>query len=502
MNEEKRKEREIFFIGRVTNVHNGYYTYKDVHFVNNYTKVSVTCPIHGDFLILPKNHLKGQGCPICGKNKAKQYHRGNYQNFVSNLFKKFGEQFSVPNIKEEYVNEHSTITLQCNKGHIFDRTPNTFFRGNLHLPCPVCSKEALAKEQTKTNEQFKADVIKLYGKEKYDISNTIYVKSDRPIIVKCNECGRYFTIVANSFLRGHGCPYHNCNSSIKEKEIKELIENWGFDCLRNCRNVLPSGKELDIYIPSKKIAIEFDGLYWHNELNKSKNYHINKTIECEKLGIKLIHIFEDEWINKKEIVASLLRDFLGYNDITINIDDCIVKTVNKDKAKEFLNENHILGNCYSTMRYGLYQNNELISIITLSKSSNSYTLLRYCNKTNCNVNGSFEKLFDKFIKEYNPNVVIASIDRRYINDKSIIDNGFIKHGTTKPTFYYVVGMERKDKSEFTKKKLFDEYDYKQEVTLHQFCLSKKWYRIYDCGRIIYKWTNNKHNDKEINNRRI
>lgn len=628
MNEEKRKEREIFFIGRVTNVHNGYYTYKDVHFVNNYTKVSVTCPIHGDFLILPKNHLKGQGCPICGKNKAKQYHRGNYQNFVSNLFKKFGEQFSVPNIKEEYVNEHSTITLQCNKcgkiyhiepnyilsnkfsgcndcnykidyeklnsfnktnnqivpfedlrdkrtdcvtmicsihgeykariksilkgkcqckkcngykkligevefkerlynkfgnivkpiskyygtnynmtfqcnkGHIFDSTPNTFFRGNLHLPCPVCSKEALAKKQTKTNEQFKADVIKLYGKEKYDISNTIYVKSDRPIIVKCNECGRYFTIVANSFLRGHGCPYHNCNSSIKEKEIKELIENWGFDCLSNCRNVLPSGKELDIYIPSKKIAIEFDGLYWHNELNKSKNYHINKTIECEKLGIKLIHIFEDEWINKKEIVASLLRDFLGYNDITINIDDCIVKTVNKDKAKEFLNENHILGNCYSTMRYGLYQNNELISIITLSKSSNSYTLLRYCNKTNCNVNGSFEKLFDKFIKEYNPNVVITSIDRRYINDKSIIDNGFIKHGTTKPTFYYVVGMERKDKSELTKKKLFDEYDYKQEVTLHQFCLSKKWYRIYDCGRIIYKWTNNKHNDKEINNRRI
>lgn len=462
MNEEKRKEREKSFIEKVKIVHNGYYSYKNAHFINNHTKVSVTCPIHGDFLILPKNHLRGQGCPICGKDKAKQSHKGNYDKFVSNLNKKFGEQFSVPNIKEEYVNEHSTITLQCNKcgkiyhiepnyilsnqfsgcnecnykidygklnsfsktnnkivpfdgfkdkrtdcvtivcpihgeykariksilkgkcqckkcngykklmgeaefkerlynkfgdkvkpiskyngtnynmtfqcnkGHIFERTPNAFFRGNLHLPCPVCSKEALAKEQTKTNEQFKADAIKLYGKEKYDISNTVYVKSDKPITVKCNECGRYFTIVANSFLRGHGCPYHNCNSSIKEKEIKEAIEILGFNCLSNCRNVLPSGKEIDIYIPSNKLAIEFDGLYWHNELNKDKDYHLNKTIECEKFGIKLIHIFEDEWINKKEIVISFLKKLLGVSDVNIKAEQCVVKLVNKIDSEKFL----------------------------------------------------------------------------------------------------------------------------------------------------------------------
>ena len=61
----------------------------------------------------------------------------------------------------------------------------------------------------------------------------------------------------------------------------EAIKNLGIDCIPNCRNVLPSGKELDIFIPSKKIAVEFDGLYWHNEINKDKDY--NKIILINNL---------------------------------------------------------------------------------------------------------------------------------------------------------------------------------------------------------------------------
>jgi very-short-patch-repair endonuclease len=620
MNEEKRKEREKSFIEKVKIVHNGRYNYKEVYFINNHTKVSVICPMHGSFSILPKNHLRGQGCPICGKEKAKQCHKGNYDIFVFNLNKKFGKQFSVPNIKEEYVNEHSTITLQCNKcgkiyhiepnyilsnqfsgcndcnhkidyeklnsfsntnnkivpfdgfkdkridcvtmicpihgeykariksilkgkcqckkcngykklmgevefkerlynkfgdtvkpisnyngtnynmtfqcnkGHIFARTPNTFFRGNLHLPCPVCSKEALAKEHTKTNEQFKVDVIKLYGKEKYDISNTIYVKSDKPITVKCNECGRYFIIVANSFLRGHGCPYHNCNSSIKEKEIKEAIENLGFDCLSNCRNVLPSGKEIDIYIPSEKIAIEFDGLYWHNELNKDKDYHLSKTIECEKLGIKLIHIFEDEWMHKKDAIVSFLKKLFGVSDVNIKAELCIVKSVDKIDSEKFLKENNIQGYKPSSIRYGLYYNDELISIMTFRKikqNSNDYELINFCYKTNYNIYDASQKLFNHFISQYHPTCVISSIDRRFNNNDYLIDMGFQQFGTIKPTYYYVVGMERKNKTTFNKKTLIEVYSCPQNVTEHQFCLSKKWYRIYNCGSVLYKWTNNK-----------
>lgn len=619
MNENKRIERELHFKEDASVKHNNKYIYDNVYFVNKTTKVDIICPIHGHFFIAPKNHINGQGCPICGKEKAKQCHKGNYDKFVFNLNKKFGEQFSVPNIKEEYVNEHSTITLQCNKcgkiyhiepnyilsnqfsgcndcnykinyeklnsfnktnnkivpfdgfkdkrtdcvtmvctihgeykariksmikgkcqckkcngykklmgevefkerlynkfgdtvkpisnyngtnynmifrcnkGHIFERTPNTFFRGNLHLPCPVCSKEALAKEQTKTNEQFKADVIKLYGKEKYDISNTIYVKSDKPITVKCNECGRYFIIVANSFLRGHGCPYHNCNSSIKEKEIKETIENFGFDCLSNCRNVLPSGKEIDIYIPSNKLAIEFDGLYWHNELNKDEDYHLNKTIECEKLGIRLIHIFEDEWISKRDVIVSFLKKLLDVSDVNIKVEQCIVKSVDKNNSEKFLNKSNIQGYKPSSIRYGLYHNNELLSIMTfrkINKNDNEYELICFCNKANYNIYGASQKLFNHFISKCKPTCVISSIDRRFNNNDYLMDIGFQQFKTIKPTYYYVVGMERKNKTSFNKKTLVEIYSCPQNITEHQFCLSKKWYRIYDCGNLLYKWTNN------------
>lgn len=598
MNEEKRKERENFFIERATNVHNDYYTYKDVHFVNNYTKVFVTCTIHGDFLIQPKNHLRGQGCPICGKNKAKQYHRRNYQNFVSKLLKKFGEQFSVPNIKEEYINEHSTITLQCNKcgkiyhiepnyilsnkfsgcndcnykidyeklnsfnktnnkiipfegfrdkrtdcvtmicpihgeyksriksilkgkcqckkcngykkligeaefkerlynkfgdivkpisnyngtnynmtfqcnkGHIFERTPNTFFRGNLHLPCPFCSKEALAKEQTKTNEQFKADVIKLYGKEKYDISNTTYIKSDKPITIKCNECGRYFTIIANSFLRGHGCPYHNCNSSIKEKEIKELIENLGFDCLSNCRNVLPSGKELDIYIPSKKIAIEFDGLYWHNELNKDKEYHLNKTIECEKIGIKLIHIFEDEWELKSNIVKSILAHNLGKTKSKIYARTCKVKQIDKQNAIDFLNKNHLQGFYKSDFYYGLFFKNTLVSIMSFSKSKdnyiNSFTIDRFCSKICTSIIGGASKLLKYFIKRHNSSQMFAYVDRRWSEGNLYKRLGFEMVKITEPTYFYFNRNERITLSE----------NYSKPINEDK--------KVFDCGSILFR----------------
>lgn len=628
MNEEKRIEREKGFIIRMNAIHNGKYITDNVHFINNTTKVELICPTHGAFLIAPKNALNGQGCPICGKEKAKQCHKGNYERFVSNLTEKFGDKFSVPNIEKEYENQQSIVTLVCNrcgkiynlkpnyilsdkfdgcvdcnykytyedlekynktgneiiafeglkdsrcdkvvlnckehgnyeirvktiidgrgecvkcngykkllseeefknklcntfgdtitpiseykgtmtemtfrcdKGHIFKRTPNIFFFGNLHLPCPICSKEALAKERIKTAEQFKLDVIKVYGEGKYDLTNTVYEKSNKPITVKCNECGRYFTIEANSFLRGHGCPYHNCNSSIKEKEIKDTIEELGFDCVTNRRDILPSGKEIDIYIPSKKIGIEFDGLYWHNELNKDKKYHLNKTIECEQLGIRLIHIFEDEWINKKEILLSMFKNFLGITEHKIYARKCVIRNVDISEATIFLNENHLQGTCPSTIKYGLYYQEELVSLMTfgntrhfIGNSSHEYELLRFCNKRNYSIVGAASKLFKHFIKKHSPKSVVSYADRRWSKGNLYNNLGFKLYNKSEPNYYYVIGMERKNRFNFRKSVLVQKYNCPENMSEHQFCLSNKWYRIYDCGCLCYEWSKD---DKEIN----
>ena len=92
----------------------------------------------------------------------------------------------------------------------------------------------------------------------------------------------------------------------------EFIKTLCNDAVQRERNII-SPYELDIYIPSKRIAVEYNGLAWHSEKfkgNGTKTYHLMKTNLCKENGIKLIHFFEDEWLEKKEIVKSVLTEIL------------------------------------------------------------------------------------------------------------------------------------------------------------------------------------------------
>lgn len=621
MKEEKRIEREKEFIDKASIIHNGKYGYNSVHFINKTTNVDILCPIHGIFPQTPKNHLKGQGCPECGKIYAREWRKGNYKNFEKKLKEKFNDSFETPFIEKEYENEtsevtiickrcgqvynfkasyilsvrfkgcaeckykydlddlikmnktgneiiefegykdsrHDTITMICpehgkyktrvktlldgrgecrkcngykrlmkeddinkqlykifgNKikpispfngtmkpmdficenNHRFTKTPNNLFFNDTIHPCPFCAKTLNIERKTKSTEQFIKDVIKVYGENNYDFSETVYEKSDKPVTIKCKQCGRYFTIEANSFLHGHGCPYHNCNSSIMEKELCEVIKDNGYEYVANDRRIL-EGKELDIYIPSKKIAFEFDGIYWHNELNKDKLYHLNKTIECEKRGIRLIHIFEDEWINKKDILSSMITNIMGNTKKRVYARECeVIKIDNASIVNNFLIENHLQGICPSTIKYGLYHNGDIVSVMTFGKSRHfigngkyEYELLRFCNKKDYNVIGAASKIFKHFIKEYDPLNVVSYADRRWSIGNLYEKLGFILYNKSKPNYYYVIGNERKNRFNFRKSELIRKYNCPEDMSEHEFCLSQKWYRIYDCGCLCYKWT--------------
>ena len=107
MTEEKRKEHKEKFLAKAKEIHNGKYTYSNFVYVNNTTKGYITCPIHGDFLQTPKNHMNGQGCPICGKEYAKNCRKNNFKNFLTTAKERFKNNFSYPYIEEEYENSHS-----------------------------------------------------------------------------------------------------------------------------------------------------------------------------------------------------------------------------------------------------------------------------------------------------------------------------------------------------------------------------------------------------------
>lgn len=455
--------------------------------------VIAICEKHGEYEVKISSVLNNQyKCIKCIGEKSSLP----YSVFVEKLEKKFPNKLTP--FSDEYKNTSTKLHFKCNEcGCIFERKPNVFLCGKLTSACPECGKKTGIAKRTKTTEEFIKDAIQVWGDEKFDFSDTVYEKSDKKVRIKCNECGRTFEIEANCFLGGvHGCPYHNCNSSIKEKEIAQFINSIGIECLTNDRRAL-DGKELDIFVPRYNIGIEFDGVFWHNELNKSKSYHLDKTKYCQDRGIRLIHIFEDEWIHKKEIWKSMLKNIFGKTDVKIYARKCQIVEVNYTTAKKFLEENHIQGNCQSKYRYGLMYENELVSLMAFGKTRHfignglhEYELLRFCNKLNTNVIGGASKLFSYFIKQNNPSNIVSYADRRWSVGKLYEVLGFNLYNISKPNYFYVINDRRQNRFNFRKSVLVKKYNCPENMSESEFCKMQRWWRIYDCGALCYEWKNN------------
>ena len=168
---------------------------------------------------------------------------------------------------------------------------------------------------------------------------------------RCRKCGLEFEArLDQNFSSREGIParcptcrpFAREGSSGAERELAEFIrKEYGSEVIENDRTVIPP-YELDIYVPEKKLAVEFDGLFWHSEqAGKSKDYHMKKTEACEKLGIRLVHVFEDEWLSKREIVESRLRNLFGLYSRTIYARKCEVREVPSGTSNAFQDENHM-----------------------------------------------------------------------------------------------------------------------------------------------------------------
>jgi len=288
-------------------------------------------------------------------------------------------------------------------------------------------------------------------------------------------------------------PYGNKYSS-SEKELETFLN--GKNYIKNERNTL-SGLELDFYLPDNNLAIEYDGLYWHSELYKDKNYHLNKTVSCKTKGIDLLHVFEDEWVHKPEIVKSIINSRLGVSSKKFYARKCEIKLIDSKTSKEFLNENHIQGGVNSKVNIGLYYNDVLISLMTFGSKrislgskneTGSWELLRYCNKINTQVIGAASKLFKFFINNYKPNKITSYSDNRYFTGEIYPLLGFKFVSNTTPSYYYVIKDKKYHRYNFRKDKLIkDGFD--PNKTEKQIMLERKIYRIYDCGNKKWEWSN-------------
>jgi len=319
-------------------------------------------------------------------------------------------------------------------------------------------------------------------------------------IWKCLKCNNTFNVSWNSIQQGYKClicyprVVNNGGPSKLELEVLDFINNVLPDTqiIVNDRFVLKP-KELDIYIPEKKIAIEFNGLYWHSTLfdnNIDKYYHYNKTVDCKKQNIQLIHIFEDEWIFKEEIVKSRLKQILGVNKSKrIHGRKCIIKEIEPKIKNEFLERFHIQGKDSSAIKLGAFYNDELVSVMTFSKGNISkgskfqedvWELNRFCSDYNYHIPGISGKLLSYFKKNYKWKEIFSYADRRWSQGNLYYKLGFELEKITKPNYWYIKDFQRIHR--FSLRKRPDEPKNIPEWVLRE---AEGYGRIYDSGSLKF-----------------
>ena len=255
---------------------------------------------------------------------------------------------------------------------------------------------------------------------------------------------------------------------------------------------LLEGKEIDIYLPELKLGIEFNGLYWHSEKQgKGRNYHLNKTLAAEKLGIRLVHIFEHEWVNQRELVLSRIKNMLG-KSYRIYARKCTVSELGVPESKEFLNTNHIQKYVGASVKLGLYYEEDLVAVMTFGKSRYSgaadWELIRYANRMGSSVVGGASKLFKYFLRNYKPKGILSYSDRRWNTGNLYSMLGFTHTHNSSPNYWYFKGLKVYSRVKFQKHKLanvLEEFEPKWTEVENMYYANFN--RFFDSGNSVFLW---------------
>jgi hypothetical protein len=269
--------------------------------------------------------------------------------------------------------------------------------------------------------------------------------------------------------------------------------------LKKDRSIL-NGKEIDIYSDEYKIGIEYDGVYWHNyEIVGDRSLFLKNQLAKSK-NVRLLNIFETEWLQKQDIVKSIILSKFNIYENRYHARKCEIREVDSKTCKSFLEENHLQGKDNSKYKYGLYHNDELVSVMTFGQrtitKNPQMELIRFCNKKNSTVVGGAGKLFNHFIKIHDPAYVKTYANAR-ISDGNIYKKlGFVfKHHSPPNYWYYKQEAPKKIKlmhrSGFQKHRLsgiLERFD--KNKTEWDNMRDHGYKKIYDCGNLVFEYKRN------------
>lgn len=478
------------FIEKAKSLYGDRFDYTSTIYINSSTNVKIKCLTHGvEFSQHPRSHLLGyHGCPLCKSSHKK-----------SDAYKDLGFFKKVLDVHQgkfeyfdDYINSRTPIKIRCIKHNtIFLQKPSVHLRG--FSKCPLCYQEKMQSVLGSTQEEFISKSIGIHG-NRYDYTNTEYLGSRVPVTITCKEHGD-FDQVAYYHLAGNGCPKctHVTPKSKSELEILEFVSSLGVDAKSGDRTLI-SPLEIDILIESHKLAIEFNGLYWHSsgsieDDSEKEKQHVSKTNQVESLGYTLFHIFENEWNNKRPIVESMIRSRLGMCR-KIPARKCDIELIDRTTAADFFEKNHLQGQVSGSVYYGLTYCGELVSVVSFGKTrytNADWELLRLASKNNTTVQGGASRLIHHFRKNHSGSIV-SYANRRWSIGNVYDKLGFELVGISKPCYWYINVNTGSlyHRSSFMKHKLQDKlefFDVNKTERENMYC--NKYRRIWDCGNKVY-----------------
>jgi len=249
---------------------------------------------------------------------------------------------------------------------------------------------------------------------------------------------------------------------------------------------------LDGYDEMKKVAVEFNGLFWHSEkCGKTKWYHYNKWKECAEQGIKLYTIFEDEWnFARDKVIRFIFNNHFPDSCEIYRASKTQFTEVDKNVARDFINAHHIQGGINLNIKkaYGLYKDNELLSVMSFAphhRRHNVVTMNRFCTKDKVRIHGGASKLIKNASQLIGQDIVTWS-DNRWSTGNAYLNSGWEKDGIVPVDYYWVDDRCSRRYSKQSRKK--SATGQPVEMTEKQYNESLGWTRIWDCGKIrwIYK----------------
>ncbi len=313
------------------------------------------------------------------------------------------------------------------------------------------------------------------------------------IAVKCRVCGREWSQRPSNIARGSGCPECAKKSSAYERELRETFDARAPSRKYRCNARFSRGGErfeADLFFEKERFAVEFHGMYWHSEAHKDAAYHARKADFFAREGIRLIQIFESEWLSRRAIASALLLHLLGESRMEHGR-RCAVAEFGPSEAGEFMAAHHIGGPRGGSLRLGLLKDGEPLSAMSIgaSRFGGGVELVRYAVKPGVRVAGGFEKLLAEARRRIDIAGMTSFVDRRWFSGAGYERAGFSREGVTPPGYVYFRPADPSrtfSRMSLQKHKMASWPTFDPSKTEHENALAAGLLRIYDAGHIRMK----------------